>query len=52
MFRIIMNNNVMDTCRTYGQALEKAKKIKELFCKNDTFEVCVEDKNGLVLDRL
>ncbi len=52
MFRIMMNNTVMDTCRTYGQALEKAKKIKKLFCKKDTFDVCVEDKNGLVLDRL
>lgn len=46
-----MNNNVMDTCRTYGQALSKAKKIKKLFCQN-TFEVIVESENGLILDRL
>ena len=50
MFRIIMNNNVMDTCRTYGQALNKAKKIKELFCKN-TYEVIVESEDGTIMDR-
>jgi hypothetical protein len=50
MFRIIMNNNVMDTCRTYSQALNKAKKIKKLFCK--TYEVIVEDERGLIMDRL
>ena len=51
MFRVVMNNNVMDTCRTYSQALNKAKKIKELFCRN-TFEVIVEDSQGRVMDRL
>ncbi len=51
MFRVIMNNNVMDTCRTYGQALNKAKKIKELFCKN-TYEVIVESEDGTIMDRL
>jgi len=52
MFRIVMNNNVMDTCRTYGQALSKAKKIKALFCKNNTFEVLIENVDGSILDRL
>jgi len=52
MFRVVMNNNVMDSCRTYGQALNKAKKIKKIFCKNDTFTVIVEDSNGRILDRL
>lgn len=51
MFRIIMNNNVMDTCRTYGQALNKAKKIKQLFCKN-IYEVIVENEDGTIMDRL
>lgn len=52
MFGIMMNNTVMDTCRTYGQALNKAKKIKDIFCKKGTFEVIVESENGLVMDRL
>ncbi len=51
MFRIVMNNSVMDTCRTYGQALNKAKKIKELFVKN-TYEVIVESEDGTIMDRL
>ena len=51
MFRIIMNNNVMDECRTYGQALKKAKKIKKLFCQT-TYEVIVENQKGLIMDRL
>jgi len=52
MFKIVMNNNVMDTCRTYGQALKKAKKIKELFCKKNTFVVTVETDEGYVMDTL
>ncbi|AHJ13239.1 hypothetical protein SMUL_1984 [Sulfurospirillum multivorans DSM 12446] len=51
IFKVIMNNNIMDTCRTYSQALSKAKKIKALFCKNHTFEVLVEDSKGSILDR-
>lgn len=51
MFRVVMNNNVMDTCRTYNQAVNKAKKIKALFCKNGTFTVIVESANGHILDR-
>jgi len=45
-----MNNNVMGECRTYGQALKKAKKIKELFCQT-IYEVIVEDEKGFILDR-
>lgn len=52
MFRVIMNNNVMDECRTYGQALAKAKKIKKIFCPKDTYKIIVEDSNGRILDRL
>jgi len=51
MFKIIMNNNIMDECKTYFQALEKAKKIKELFCQT-IYEVIVEDEKGFILDRL
>jgi|GEM_PF-1896007 hypothetical protein len=51
MFKIFMNNNLMDECRTYSQALTKAKKIKNLFCKT-TYEVIVEDPQGRVMDRL
>lgn len=47
-----MNNNVMDECRTYSQALIKAKKIKAIFVKNHTFEVIVETSDGRILDRL
>lgn len=52
MFRVLMNNNVMDTCRTYSQALNKAKKIKALFCKKGTFDVFVESANGLVIEKV
>lgn len=51
MFKIFMNNNLMDECRTYIQALEKAKKIKIIFCKK-TYEVIVEDSQGRIMDRL
>ena len=47
-----MNNNVMDTCRTYQQALNKAKKIKELFCKKDTYKITIETSEGFVMDTL
>lgn len=50
MFKILMNGNIVDTCKTYGQALAKAKKVKSLFCKN-TFDVIIEDSLGRVLDR-
>lgn len=45
-----MNGNVIDTCVTYAQAVSKAQKVKNLFCKN-TFDVIVEDSRGRVLDR-
>lgn len=51
MFKILMNGNVVDTCRTYGQAVTKAQKVKNLFCKNNTFSVIVEDSHGRILDR-
>lgn len=49
MFRIVMNSTVMDTCRSYSQALNKAKKIKKIFCKNDTFKVIIENEDGTIL---
>ena len=50
MFKIIMNNNIMDEFRIYGDALEKAKKIKKLFWQT-TNVVIVEDSQGRILDR-
>ena len=52
MFKIIMNNNVMDECRTYQQALIKAKKLKALFCKKDTYKITIETSEGFVMDTL
>lgn len=49
MFRIFMNGTLMETVRGYNRALEKAEKIKKLFCKSG--QVVVEDEKGFPVGR-
>lgn len=50
MFRIYMNGTLMESVRGYYRALEKAKKMKKLFCNSG--EIVIEDEKGLPMDTL
>lgn len=47
MFKILMNGTVVETVRTFGNAVKKAEKIKALFCKSG--EIIIEDAKGRVM---
>lgn len=45
-----MNGTFMESVRGYNRALEKAQKIKKLFCNSG--EIVIEDEKGFRMDTL